>query len=473
MNDKEFGFGRRGRTARAGGLAAALLLGAAGLPAAPQPAAADESATAPDAPATDATLLGTMGGLRPFLARGGVSLGLSETSEAFSDVGGGAHRGTEYDGVTMLTLGVDTEKAFGLAGGTFNASVLQIHGRNLSADDLYSLQTASGLQADPGTRLWELWYQQALAGDRLDVKLGQQSVDQEFLVSQYAALFVGTQFGWPTVTSSDLPSGGPAYPLSSLGVRLRGKPTDNVTALFGVFDDNPAGPGTSDPQHRDHAGTNFRVSDSALAIGEIQLARPAAEKDAPAAVYKAGAWFDGGSFADQRMGTDGLSLADPASNGIAQQHRGDWGFYAVADQPVWHGGASDPRAVAVFLRVVDAPQEDRNPVDLSITAGLTVKAPIPGRPDDTFGIGGGYAHIGAAARGFDQDTIRLQNPSYVVRSGETFLEATYQLQLTPWWQVQPDLQHTIRPGGGIADPENPGQRLGDETVVGLRTTITF
>ena len=81
-------------------------------------------------------------------------------------------------------------RAFGWYGGTFNVSALQIHGRNLSADNLLTLQTASGIEADRATRLWELWYQQKfLEEDRLDIKIGQQSLDQEFMVSQNALLF--------------------------------------------------------------------------------------------------------------------------------------------------------------------------------------------------------------------------------------------------------------------------------------------
>jgi porin len=92
-----------------------------------------------------------------------------------------------------MVLQMDTQRAFGLYGGTFNVSGLQYHGRNLSADRLLTLQTASGIEADRATRLWELWYQQKfLDEDRLDVKIGQQSLDQEFMVSQNALLFVNT-----------------------------------------------------------------------------------------------------------------------------------------------------------------------------------------------------------------------------------------------------------------------------------------
>jgi Carbohydrate-selective porin, OprB family len=52
---------------------------------------------------------------------------------------------------------------------------------------------------DPGLRLWELWYQQAF-GDHLDVKIGQQSVDQQFMISQYGAAFVNAMFGFPALS---------------------------------------------------------------------------------------------------------------------------------------------------------------------------------------------------------------------------------------------------------------------------------
>ncbi len=129
-------------------------------------------------------------------------------------------------------------------------STLQIHGRNLSQHTLLTLQSASGIEADATTRLWELWYQQSLPGGQLDVKAGQQSLDQEFMVSQYAASFMNATFGWPILPSVDMPAGGPAYPLSSLGVRVRVNPADAWTVLAGVFDGNSGGNG-----HRRRAGT--------------------------------------------------------------------------------------------------------------------------------------------------------------------------------------------------------------------------
>ncbi len=186
-------------------------------------------------------MLGDMWGLRTELAKFGISFALQETSEVLGNVTGGAKRGAAYDGLTQMALQLDTNRAFGWYGGLFNVSALQIHGTNLSANNLLTLQTASGIEADRATRLWELWYQQKfLEEDRLDIKIGQQSLDQEFMVNANGAYLINTMFGWPMVPSADLPGGGPAYPLSALGVRARYRPIDSVTLLTGVFNGSPS-----------------------------------------------------------------------------------------------------------------------------------------------------------------------------------------------------------------------------------------
>ncbi|MDI7066579.1 carbohydrate porin, partial [Klebsiella pneumoniae] len=81
-----------------------------------------------------------MGGLRPWLGDHGVTLSLQETSEYLNNLSGGVKRGGAYDGLTQLGVVVDTQKAFGLPGGTFNASALQIHGTSLSQRNLLTLQ---------------------------------------------------------------------------------------------------------------------------------------------------------------------------------------------------------------------------------------------------------------------------------------------------------------------------------------------
>jgi porin len=418
------------------------------------------------------SLLGDPAGLRSRLGAAGISLGLQETSEVFGNLTGGVHQGAAYDGLTDMSLGLDTARAFGWAGGTFNVSALQIHGRSLSADNLYALQTVSGIEASDATRLWELWYQQSFLHGRIDVKLGQQSLDQEFMTSQGSSLFLNTMMGWPMLPSADLYVGGPAYPLSSLGVRLRAHPAPGVTVLAGVFDDNPpGGPFANDSQLRgaEAAGHAFNLNTGALWIAEVQVAADAAGLPG---LYKLGGWYDSATFPDQQFDSAGLSLADPASNGEPAMHRGNLSLYAVADQMLWRPDPHGPRALGVFLRVMGAPS-DRNLISFSANGGVTLTDPLPGRANDTFGVGFGVAKVSADAAALDRDTAAFAGTPYPVRGTETFLELTYQCPLAPWWQVQPDIQYILNPGGGIENPLDPPHRIGNELVLGLRTVVTL
>jgi porin len=90
----------------------------------------------------------------------------------------------------------------------------------------------------------------------------------------------------------------------------------------------------------------------------------------------------------------------------------------------------------------------------------------------------GYAHVSHAASEYDKDVAAYNmtvGPSgyFPVRTSETYVEATYQYQVHPWWQVQPDIQYVFNPGGGIANPDAPGERVHNELVFGVRTNVLF
>jgi porin len=275
------------------------------------------------------------------------------------------------------------------------------------------------------------------------------------------------------VPSADMPSGGPAYPLSALGVRARAKPDDHFTVLGGIYNGSPANKaGVND------SGTGFPLDGGALAIGEIQYAYPALgamvgpDDTAPlSGTYKLGIWYDTENFADQRYDNTGASLAANSGN-PALMHHGNYGIYAVADQMVWHSEDLEDRTLNFFTRIMGTPQTDRNSIDFSLNAGFTLHEPIPLRDNDTIGIGVGYADVSNRAVGLDKDTAALNPGTYTpIRSGETFIEATYQYQVMPWWQVQPDFQYVFNPGAGAVD--NSGNRIGNEAIIGIRTNIAF
>jgi porin len=433
---------------------------------------------------TRGTLLGDAGGLRSTLWNYGITFGIEDFNEGWGNVSGGVKRGATYDGATLMNIGLDTQRAFGWEGGTFNISGWNIRGRSISTDNLLNLQTASGILAAPTTRLWEVWYQQSFLDGKFDVKLGQQSIDQEFMVSQYSGLFLNTMMGWPMLPSADLYAGGPAYPLSSLGVRLRAQLGNGFTALGGVFQDNPpGGPFDADSQLLGSTrwGGNFNLRTGALFVSEIQYAlnQPSTgdmDTGRHAAglpgTYKLGFWIDSAPFQSQQFDNSGLSLANPDSNGVPLALRNNFSVYGVVDQMVWRPSDDSPRSIGVFARLMGGPG-NRNLISFSVNAGVALKAPLPGRDDDSFGIGFGVAKVSNSAAAFDRATAFYSGSPFPVRGSETFIEVTYQIQATGWWQLQPDFQYVFNPGGGIQNPNNPPQRVGNEAVFGLRSVVTF
>ncbi len=425
-------------------------------------------------------LLGDMWGLRPALAKYGVTLTILENVETLGNLSGGVKQGFEADGLTTVTLQMDTEKAFGLNGGTLNVSGLQYWGGNLSTDNLMVLQTLTDIEAPVGVRLWELWYQQKF-GDKFDIKIGEQSLDEEFIIAPSGnSLFINAMSGWPGVPTIDLPGGGPAYPLAGLGIRGRAQVTDSVTLLAGVFNGSPIPFDSPNAAESNPHGVSFPLDTGTLAIAELQYALGSsasgkANADGPLrGVYKIGAWYSSTKFDDQQTDNMGLPLASPLSGGVPAAHHGDFSLYGVVDQMVWRSKDNTNRSLNVFVRPMFTPYQDRNLVGASINAGFALHAPLPGRDNDAFGVEMGTVWASSGASGFDRQMQFYQPSVYTpIRSSETFIEATYQFQLLPSWQIQPDVQYFINPAMGIANPDDPTQRIKNELVVGLRTSVTF
>ena len=421
-------------------------------------------------------LTGDWGGMRKTLKDAGVDLEVNDTSETLSNPAGGIRQATIYQGLLATTLTLDLEKLANWSGASLYAEGYQISGRGLSRTAVGNLLTVSGIEALASTRLVDLWLQQEFLDRQASLRVGQIALDDEFYISQYSANFINSTFGCPDILSTDLPSGGPCYPFAAPGVRLRAAPTTSLTLSTAVFNGNPAPPGPGDPQVRNSSGTNFLIGEGGVfAIAEIAFSFDAQpDLPNPLSDVKLGGWYHSADFPDLRHDTLGRSLADPTSNGVAAAHRGDFGPYLILDKMLWQPPDAPTRGLAGFLRVGGAPG-DRNLLSLEVDAGMTYKGLLPGRELDLMGIAAGYGRIGSAARGLAGDAVLFTGIEQPVRDYETVLEITYQLQIAPWWVLQPDLQLIFHPGGQIAAPipAPPGQPIPNALVLGLRSAITF
>jgi porin len=388
-----------------------------------------------------------------------IALAVTYYGDALDTVSGGIAPGWAYEGRLGLILDIDLARTVGWNGARLHASLHQIHGEQPTPDHVGALALLSGIEAEPNTRLFNLWIEQQI-GSKATLRLGQFTAAQEFVVSPTAGVFVNSTFGWPNILAQDLPSGGPAYPIGALGARLSYSGPHGAL-LAAIFNGDPAGPGGGDPQHRDRFGLNsFHLSGGPFLIAEAQVALPGTP-----AKLRVGAWWLDRPVPAQPLG--------PASAPAAAQpptRQGDWGAYAIVDSVIAKRGQA---SLSGFARIGDAPG-DRNLIDAYADGGLTLTGLLPRRPNDQLGLAAAWSRIGSAARDADTAAIALGELT-VRRDYETVIEATYQAQIGAHWQLQPDLQWIVHPGGHAPLPTlgRAQQPIPDALVVGLRNVLRF
>ena len=398
-----------------------------------------------------------VGGTRAALARAGVGVGGAYYAEPFYNWGG-FDEGGEYQGVLVLYVNADMHKLGLWKGLCFHTNGLQIHGNSITAANIGSLMPVTSLEATDATRLSELWFEQTIIKDKLSVRIGQLAADEEFILSDGGGFFINGTWGWPSITAADLPSGGPAYPLATPGVRVAINPNDKMGLMVGVYNGDPAPPCASDdPQVCNPHGLDFELDDDPLLMVE-GVYRYNREGRLPGAV-KVGGWNHFGTFEDQRFDSGGALIAVTGEPGKPLDN--DWGLYCIIDQLIWRvPGSEDPRGVGIFARFIGAP-EDRNLIDFYFDGGFTFTGMIKNRPNDAFAIGFAYTNISNQVTAFDVD---FGEP--VARNYEALIEICYTFQVNPGWSIQPDFQYIFQPGGNVAGVK-------DAAVVGARTSISF
>ena len=316
----------------------------------------------------------------------------------------------------------------------------------------------------------------------LSIRVGQFTADSEFVISDYGALFTNGTFGWPAFLYTNIPGGGPGYPMGALGVRVAANPWEWLTLQSAIFQGNVF------EQDVNRHGFRWDLNSDLgyFWINELQVRwnQGEATNGLPGQA-KFGAWFHTADFADPFFDEDGIPLADEDSSGNPETHSWNYGFYWILDQMLYRepgesaaaaGFSKDGKSVAAgkgseqvvekpsqqglgwFGRIAFEPQ-NRNFVGFYFETGLVYTGLIPARDEDEVGIGFVYAQLTNGAR----KTLELEGSRGV--GAEMVLEFTYKANLTPWLYIQPDAQFIINPGGT--------QDLNNAFVIGGRVSINF
>lgn len=411
-------------------------------------------------------LLGDWSGVRPALSDHGLELFAGYTAEVWGNTTGGFKQGVVYTGLLDFGLEWDLEKAVGWQGGSVSATWLWLSGRDASEGLTGNFLTISDIAGFNTLRMWELWFQQKLLDDHISIRFGQLTADSEFLISDYAGFFLNGTFGWPAFAYTNIPEGGPAYPMGTLGTRVSITPVEWFTFQSAVFQGNVFA------QNVNRHGFRWRLNaDTGYTFLNEAQGRwnQRDEESGLAGQAKVGVWFQTGRDADV--------LADTTASGNS-------GYYAIIDQMLFresgvelawsasHGNEGksaqrmqrpseiekSPQGLGWFGRVA-AMDGYRNFVNFYFDTGWTYLGLIPSRDHDTAGMAFAYAQVSDGAR----EGIADVGGSPI--GAEMVMEVSYQAQVTKWLTVQPDLQIIINPGATTD--------LDPALVVGARVCVEF
>jgi porin len=169
---------------------------------------------------------------------------------------------------------IDLDHAFGWRGTRASLNVEWLRGRSPTNDLVGSVQQVS--QVEIGlSGLRDLWLEQDLLQRRVSVRVGQERVDEEFLLSPYGGVMLNSSFGWPGFADVNIPAHRPLRGLDQPMLRLAYAPVSELRLLAGAFK------GTAG------AGRN------PLLIAEAQYLGSKLNS------FRLGAWYQTGSFPDQ------------------------------------------------------------------------------------------------------------------------------------------------------------------------------
>jgi porin len=395
-------------------------------------------------------LTGDWGGLRNDMLNNGVAITPTWIGEVFGNASGGMRRGAISDGLFNVALDLDLDRMThgDVDDMLIHANMLYIYGTSLSQKYTGDFSNTSNIAFYNSVRLDELWLQKSFWEKRLSIKVGNMAVDNEFFLSSSSALFINGTFGAFTFIGANVPNA-PIYPLASPGVRVQFLPTSSFYVMAGVYGmDNNA-----DPTANNKNGVHFAMNPDSgtLVMSEAgYLLNQSPNDRGLQGTYRLGSWLDTGNST-----TFQSQVASANGTGPLQGGGANYGIYGVMDQQIY---AHDGRTVSLFVRSGGAPS-NTNFVDYYVDGGFNFIGFIPDRDSDVAGIAVARSHVSSDFS--DSQVAQGTTPS----SAETVIEATYKVQIAPWWSIQPDFQYIFTPSGVEGSK--------DAVVLGVRSSVAF
>jgi porin len=409
------------------------------------------------------TLTGDWFGLRNDLAAKGITFDMSLTQVYQGILDGGKDKAWKYGGRGDLTINVDTQKLGLWPGGfftmevegNFTNSVNGLTGALMSVNQsqLFPMPKVSGSNDGNNLNIPNLSFMQFFS-PYAGVVLGKLALltptsgdMNEFAHGKGDTQFMNLAFNVnPTMLLT--------VPYSTLGAGLIILPTKDpkaATIYFVVCQSN--GKAST-------AGFNDLHSNQLSFMGEGRVRTDF--------FGLTGHQLIGVVYSNKTYTSLDQSLRFYLENRNIEKQEGSWVVYYNFDQYLYEPQKGSDQGIGIFGRFAVS-DGNPNPMHFFFSFGVGGKGIIPGRPLDRYGIGFYY--------------IDVNNPKFRGEFGtKSFLrdeygfEAYYNVAITPWLQLTPDIQ-IVRPAqkefldtSGIIPARN---YVGTATVFGLRLQMIF
>ncbi len=370
------------------------------------------------------------------LADDGYYLTGSYTENIASLVSGGLKNGTIPNGEFSLGATFDLQKILGIPGGSFHVIFDERSGQNLNN----SVGTSSGvfetgIGPTRATRLSELYYEQALYNDRIDIQIGRTNPTLNFATTDLAIAcsFVGG-FICAQPSSWYFSNGSIAYPASTWSGFLNVQATPHTYFRTGAYDDDPS------QLLANQQGFNFNVKGSTGVFVPMEIGYQTNFDDARyPAKYDVGGYWDDADYSTPQ--------------GVPMHSR--TAYYAQASQTVWRPNPKTTQSLTVFGGGIG--YTGGAPYWATLYAGAYDRAPFVARPDDTIGVIGTYY-----ANNSDQHG---NGPN------QWLYEVNYNFQVVPGLTVKPFTQYAVAPNDLLAPVGSRKPR--DAWIVGFQVSLDF
>jgi len=367
-------------------------------------------------------LSGDWWGIRNNLSESGLNFEFVYTGELFSNVYGGNNRGTTtLDNIDIIFYS-DLEKSLGW--GNTNLLVYFLGNNGGSPSDLVGTsQGVSNIEAFPTWKLYQILLKKYFFDKQFSIAVGLYDMNSEFDTRETSRIFINPSHGIGAEIAKSGLNGPSIFPTTSVALRFKYEFKNGNYFQTAVLD---GAPGNLYNPH----GTQivFNKNDGLLLITEFGIDNRIDEK----LNYKIGFGVWGYTHDFKRNNFIGYS-----KNIISLEK--NYGFYLTAEKKFASYFKNRSKSLYGFIRIGYA-NKNINPVDFYFGTGIKIIGLYSGRYDDELGFALALSHNSLVYR---NSTVILQNVS--IKTFELNLELTYSMQLTPWLNIQPDIQYILNP----------------------------